>query len=62
MTQARSQDLAHLAALVDTGRMRSTLERAFPATKAAAAHEHAEGPATGKVVIHLDTATATATA
>ena len=56
MTQARSQDLAHLAALVDTGRLRPTMQRAFPATQAAAAHQHAEGPATGKVVIHLDTA------
>lgn len=57
MTQARSQDLAHLAALVDTGRLRPTMQRAFPATQAAAAHQHAQGPATGKVVIRLDTAT-----
>ncbi len=56
MTQARSQDLAHIAALVDTGRLLPTMQRAFPATQAAAAHQHAEGPATGKVVIHLDTA------
>lgn len=59
MTQARSQDLTHLAALVDSGRLRPTLQRAFPATQAAAAHQHAEGPATGKVVIQLDTALAT---
>ncbi len=58
MTQARSQDLTHLAALVDTGRLRPTLQRAFPARRAVAAHQHAEGPATGKVVIHLHTAAA----
>ncbi len=56
MTQARSQDLSHLAALVDTGRLRPTMQSAFPATQASAAHQHAEGPATGKVVIQLDTA------
>jgi len=60
MTQARSQDLTHLAALVDTGQLRPTLQRAFPATRAAAAHQHAEGPVTGKVVIHLDAASPTA--
>lgn len=58
MTQARSQGLTHLAALVDTGRLRPTLQRAFPAIRAVAAHQHAEGPATGKVVIHLYTAAA----
>jgi len=57
-TQASSQDLAHLAALVDTGRLRPTLQHAFPATQAAAAHQHAEGPATGKVVLQLATASA----
>jgi NADPH:quinone reductase-like Zn-dependent oxidoreductase len=59
MTQAQSQDLTHLAGLIDTGRLHPTLQRAFPATHAAAAHQHAEGPATGKVEIHLHTASAT---
>lgn len=53
MTRARSQDLTHLAALVDDGRLRPTVDRVFPVTQAAAAHAHAEGPATGKVVIQL---------
>jgi NADPH:quinone reductase-like Zn-dependent oxidoreductase len=53
MTQARSQDLAHLAALVDTGRLRPTLHRSFPAHEAPAAHQDAESHATGKVVIEL---------
>ena len=55
MTQARSQDLAHLAALVDTGRLRPTMQCAFPVGEATAAHSHAQGMATGKVVIELDT-------
>ena len=54
-TQARSQDLAHLAAMVDAGRLRPTIQRLFPATEAAAAHTYAEGPSTGKVVLSLVT-------
>lgn len=52
-TRARSQDLALLAHLVDTGQLRPTLRRAFPAREAGAAHRHAEGPAPGKVVIEM---------
>lgn len=53
MTRARSQDLAHLAALVDLGHLRPPVDRAFPLAQVADAHRHAEGPATGKVVITL---------
>lgn len=50
MTHARSQDLAHLAALVDAGSLRPTVDRVFPAGRAADAHRHAEGSVRGKVV------------
>ncbi len=53
MTRARSQDLTHLAALVDSGRMTPPVDRSYPMAAAAAAHQHAEGPATGKVVIRI---------
>ncbi len=53
MTAARSQDLAHLAALVDSGRLRIPVERVFPMDQAAEAHRHAEGGVQGKVVIDL---------
>jgi NADPH:quinone reductase-like Zn-dependent oxidoreductase len=53
MTSARSQDLAHLAALVDSGRLRIPVDRTFPMGQAAAAHRHAEGGVQGKVVIDL---------
>lgn len=53
MTQARSQDLAHLATLVDTGRLTPLVDRIYPMSEAAAAHQHTEGPATGKVVIRI---------
>lgn len=52
MTNARSQDLTHLAALVDAGQLRPNLHRSYPMTQAAQAHRHAEGTATGKVVLH----------
>ena len=51
MTQARSQDLAHLAALVDRGQLRANVHRSFPMTRAAEAHKLAETTATGKVVL-----------
>lgn len=52
-TKPRSQDLAHLANLVETGRLRVPLDRVFPAGQAAAAHRHAEGEVRGKVVLTL---------
>lgn len=51
MTSARSQDLAHLAGLVDSGDLRPNVHRSYPMAEAAAAHRHAEGSATGKVVL-----------
>ncbi len=51
MTQARSQDLAHLAALVDRGQLRTNVHRSFPMTRAAEAHQLAGTTATGKVVL-----------
>lgn len=53
MTRARSHDLAHLAALVDSGRLTPLVDRIYPMAAAAAGHQHAEGPATGKVVIRI---------
>ncbi len=53
MTRPRSQDLAHLAAQVDSGRLSPSLDRSYPMTEAASAHQHAQGPATGKVVIRV---------
>lgn len=53
MTAARSQDLAHLAALVDSGQLRIPVDRTFPMDQAAAAHRHAEGGVRGKVVIDM---------
>lgn len=53
MTAARSQDLAHLAALVDAGRLRIPIDQVFPMDEAAAAHRHAERAVAGKVVIDL---------
>ena len=52
-TKPRSQDLAHLVHLVDTGRLRVPLDRVFPADEAAAAHRHAQEHVTGKVVLSL---------
>lgn len=53
MTRARSQDLAHLAALVDDGRLRPPVDRVLPLDQVVAAHRHAEGPVRGKVVLTL---------
>ncbi len=53
MTTARSADLAHLAALVDSGRLRVPLDRVVPMSQASAAHRHAENGVRGKVVISL---------
>ncbi len=50
-TAPRSADLAHLAALVDAGRLRAAVDRTFPLEEAAAAYRHAGGTATGKVVV-----------
>jgi NADPH:quinone reductase-like Zn-dependent oxidoreductase len=52
-TAPRSQDLARLAALVDAGRLRAVVDRAYPMADAAAAHRHAEGGVRGKVVVTL---------
>ncbi|RBY74539.1 hypothetical protein DQ238_21735 [Geodermatophilus sp. TF02-6] len=50
-TSARPADLAHLAALVDGGRLRPTVHRAFPLDRVDDACCCATGPATGKVVV-----------
>ncbi len=50
-TSPRPADLAHLAALVDTGRLRVALDRVFPLAEVDAAWRHTAGPATGKVVL-----------
>lgn len=52
-TQARSQDLAHLTRLVDSGQLRATPDRVFPMAEAAEAHRHAEQAATGKVILDI---------
>ena len=53
-TRASSQDLARLAALVDAGRLRVPLDRAYPLADVAEAHRHAEsGTVQGKVVVTL---------
>lgn len=54
MTRARSQDLAHRAALVDRGRLVPPVDRIFPVSAAAEAHRHAEGPGVGKTVLTFD--------
>ncbi|HEX8510922.1 MAG TPA: zinc-binding dehydrogenase, partial [Propionibacteriaceae bacterium] len=51
MTRGISQDLAHLAALVDTGRLRPHVHRSYPMRQADQAHRHAEGTAVGKIVL-----------
>lgn len=51
MTSARSEDLAHLADLVDRGELRANVHRSYPMAQAAEAHREAEGRATGKVVL-----------
>lgn len=53
MTAARSQDLAHLAALVDAGLLRVPLDRTYPLDEVVDAHRHAEGGVRGKVVLDL---------
>lgn len=50
-TRARSQDLAHLAVLVDRGELRPNVHRSYRMAQAAEAHRHAEGDAVGKVVL-----------
>jgi NADPH:quinone reductase-like Zn-dependent oxidoreductase len=50
-TSPRSADLAHLAALVDSGRLRAAVGRILPLEEAADAYRHAAGPAAGKVVV-----------
>ncbi|SDQ05195.1 NAD(P)-dependent alcohol dehydrogenase [Quadrisphaera sp. DSM 44207] len=52
-TQARSQDLTRLVALVDGGRLRVPVDRAFPLAQVAEAHRWAQTRATGKVVLTL---------
>lgn len=54
MTKARSQDLAHLAALVDGGLLTSPVSTVLSLDDAAAAHRAAEGGAPGKVVLTLE--------
>jgi NADPH:quinone reductase-like Zn-dependent oxidoreductase len=52
-TQPRSQDLSRLGALAARGVIAVPLDRAYPLAEGAAAHRHAEGAATGKVVIRV---------
>ncbi|MCX6465359.1 MAG: NADP-dependent oxidoreductase [Pseudonocardiales bacterium] len=52
-TAPRSQDLAHLAALVDAGRLRAVVDAVHPMADAAGAHRHAEAGVRGKVVLDL---------
>ena len=54
MTKARSQDLAHLTALVDAGRLVVPMDSVLPLERAADAHRRAEGDAAGKVVLRVD--------
>lgn len=51
MTSGSSQDLSHLAHLVDTGRLRPVVDRTFGLDDVAQAHRHAEGGVRGKVVV-----------
>ena len=53
MTRARSQDLAHLGALVERGRLVVPLDTVLPVDRAADAHRRAEGDAAGKVVLQV---------
>jgi NADPH:quinone reductase-like Zn-dependent oxidoreductase len=57
-TAPRPADLAHLAALVDAGRLRVPVDRTLPMAEVAAAWRHAAGPATGKVVLTTSAAPA----
>lgn len=50
-TSARSQDLAHLAVLVDRGELQPNVHRSYPMVQAAEGHRHAEGSAVGKIVL-----------
>lgn len=54
-TQACSQDLAHLAALVDHQLLRPAVDHVYPIFEAAAAHHRAAGAARGKVVLQIAT-------
>lgn len=53
MTSARSSDLAHLGGLVVRGDLHPNVDRSYPMADVADAHRHAEGPATGKVVLDI---------
>lgn len=53
-TAPRSQDLAHLAALVDDGELRIPVHRTFALNDGAAAHHLAETGARGKVVLQVN--------
>lgn len=57
MTKARSQDLAHLVALVESGRLVVPLDSVLPLDHADEAHRRAEGDAAGKVVLRVAKAT-----
>lgn len=53
MTRARSADLAHLAALVEHGRLLVPIDTVLPLDRAADAHRRAEGDAAGKVILQV---------
>jgi NADPH:quinone reductase-like Zn-dependent oxidoreductase len=53
MTSARSQDLAHLARLVDAGRLRVVVDSVHHVEHAADAHRRAEAHPVGKVVVRF---------
>lgn len=52
-TAPRSQDLAHLATLVDRQQLRIPLDRVFDLADGAVAHQHAETRSRGKVVLTI---------
>jgi NADPH:quinone reductase-like Zn-dependent oxidoreductase len=53
MTKARSQDLARLVTLIDSGELTTVLDRTFPMTAVVDAHRWAETSVTGKVVLEV---------
>ncbi|MCZ2836570.1 NADP-dependent oxidoreductase [Modestobacter sp. VKM Ac-2985] len=53
ITGARPSDLAHLGDLVVREELRPNVDRSYPMADVADAHRHAEGPATGKVVLDI---------
>lgn len=54
LEQPNSQDLIYLKELIETGKMRTVIDRTYPLEELAAAHEYSEGERTvGKIAIAL---------